>query len=66
AVPAEEKPRRGGDSPVLVAAVDKIHAELGWTPERSDLRTIIRDAWNWHESHPGGYGRAGASPFLHK
>lgn len=42
AVPA---PRRAGDPPELVAGVERAARILGWRAQRSDLRTIIRDAW---------------------
>ena len=43
----KESPRRPGDPPALVA--DNAHARelLGWTPVRSDLDTMIGDAWAW-------------------
>jgi UDP-arabinose 4-epimerase len=44
----EDAPRRPGDPPILVADPTKARALLGWTPERSDLATIIADAWRWH------------------
>jgi UDP-glucose 4-epimerase len=40
--------RRPGDPARLVADATKARALLGWTPERSDLATIITDAWRWH------------------
>ena len=43
-------PRRAGDPPVLVASNAKARAVLGWTPERSDIDTILQDAWRWHTS----------------
>ena len=55
AIPAEETPRRPGDSPRLVASSDKIRKELGWEPETPDLADIIASAWEWHQSHPNGY-----------
>ncbi|MEP6461904.1 MAG: UDP-glucose 4-epimerase GalE [Frankiaceae bacterium] len=36
--------RRAGDPSVLVAASDRISAELGWKPERT-LTDMVRDAW---------------------
>ncbi len=42
-----ESPRRPGDPPALVADPRRAGEILGWTPERSDLDTIIADAWNW-------------------
>ena len=44
-VPVEIGPRRAGDPAQLVAASDRIRAELGWTPEHTDLTGIVRDAW---------------------
>lgn len=54
-IPTAVRDRRPGDPAVLVAAVDKVTLELGWRPRRSDLRTIIRDAWRWHRDHPEGF-----------
>jgi len=50
-------PRRAGDPAALYASAEKIRTELGWVPQRADLETIVRDAWNWHAAHPHGYGR---------
>lgn len=55
-IPAVEKPRRPGDPPRLVAASEKIQAELGWKPEFQNIRAIIESAWAWHTAHPDGYG----------
>jgi len=49
-------PRRAGDPARLVAGSDKIKRELGWTPRYAELRTIVQTAWDWHSSHPEGYG----------
>jgi UDP-glucose-4-epimerase GalE len=54
-VAVREGPRRPGDPPVLVAEASRARALLGWQPRRSDLRTIVRTAWEWHRSHPSGY-----------
>jgi len=54
-IPAEETPRRPGDSPRLVASSDKIKKELGWEPQVPDLKDIIASAWEWHQGHPNGY-----------
>ncbi len=54
-IPAEETPRRPGDSPRLVASSEKIKKELGWEPEVPALADIIASAWEWHQSHPKGY-----------
>lgn len=49
-----EPPRRG-DSSRLIADATKAQSLLGWTPQRSELSTIVRSAWEWHLMHPGGY-----------
>ena len=54
-VPWTLAPRRPGDPAVLCAAADKARTELGWTPEFSDLGSIVRTAWRWHHAHPNGY-----------
>ena len=37
--------RRDGDPPSLVADSGKLRKSLGWTPRRSDIETIVTDAW---------------------
>jgi UDP-glucose 4-epimerase len=54
-IPANELPRRPGDSARLVASSEKIKRELGWKPEHDNLHEIISSAWEWHQSHPNGY-----------
>lgn len=53
AIPSDRRP---GDPAVLVAGSQKIMAELGWKPAFPDLESIISSAWNWHHTHPDGYG----------
>jgi len=48
-------PRRPGDPAVLVASASRAESELGWQPQRRELRDIVEDAWRWHSSHPRGY-----------
>ncbi len=50
-VPFREGPRRAGDPAVLVADASHAGKSLGWEPRRSDLGSIIRNAWNWHLNH---------------
>jgi UDP-glucose 4-epimerase len=50
------EPARAGDPSRLVADARKAHAVLGWRTEYPELETIIRTAWDWHLSHPYGYG----------
>jgi len=42
------EPRRPGDPAELIAQVEKIKNELGFSPQYSDLETIISSAWKWH------------------
>ncbi|MDU9006607.1 UDP-glucose 4-epimerase GalE [Sedimentitalea todarodis] len=49
-VPHVIGPRRAGDATKLVSGSVRAERELGWKPARSDLRTMIADAWRWHET----------------
>lgn len=53
AIAAEQQPRRTGDPPRLVADPKLALSLLGWSPKRSDLDSIIRDAWAWHKQRFG-------------
>jgi len=55
-LPAIESPRRPGDPPRLVASSEKIRRELGWQPKFPELEEIVASAWEWHRTHPDGYG----------
>lgn len=55
-IPAQVGPRRPGDPPSLYADASKIERELGWMAARTDLETMIEDAWKWFREHPYGYG----------
>lgn len=52
-VPHLVGPRRAGDAVRLVSGSHSAEAELGWKPVRSDLATMIEDAWAWHRK--GGF-----------
>lgn len=54
-VPITEGARRPGDCTRLVSGSKRAEAELGWKPTRSDLSTMIADAWRWHQT--GHYDR---------
>ena len=54
-IPAREVARRPGDPAVLVAASDSIKRDLQWQPKFPGLESIVRSAWEWKRSHPGGY-----------
>jgi UDP-glucose 4-epimerase len=58
-IPVRVGPRRSGDPARLVASSEKIRSELGWKPERQDLRAIIASAWEWLQAHPRGYEKQG-------
>jgi UDP-glucose-4-epimerase GalE len=55
AIPAVAGPRRPGDPPELVADPSKAWSVLGWKAKRSDLPSLVADAWRWHSKHPQGY-----------
>lgn len=42
--------RRRGDPPRLVSDITKIQSSLGWSPQASELKDILRSAWKWHNS----------------
>jgi UDP-glucose 4-epimerase len=46
-VPFVMGPRRDGDPPSLVADSNCLQQQLGWKPEYSELKTIVRTAWEW-------------------
>ena len=56
-LPAEERPRRAGDPPVLIAANDRAREELGWRPERT-LDAMVGDAWAFVQDSAAGSGAA--------
>jgi UDP-glucose 4-epimerase len=53
-VPFVEGPRRAGDCTKLVSGSTRATEELGWRPSRSTLKSMIMDAWRWHQN--GHYG----------
>lgn len=53
AVPFAVAPRREGDPTELVADSTRLQKELGWTPRRSELAAIVRDAWAFSQMEPG-------------
>jgi len=46
-VPVRVVPRRLGDPAVLCASPAKLKTELKWAPRFSDLKNIVRSAWEW-------------------
>ncbi|TWB06311.1 UDP-glucose 4-epimerase GalE [Bradyrhizobium stylosanthis] len=52
-VPHTVKPRRPGDPTYLVANPSAARKVLNFVPRHSDLATVIRTAWAWHQkAHP--------------
>ena len=49
-VPHDIADRRPGDPAVLIASNKKAKDVLGWDPKRSEVQTILRDAWNWEQN----------------
>lgn len=46
-LPTIDGPRRAGDPAMLVASNAKARALLGWSPERPEVTTMVRDAWEF-------------------
>ncbi|HVU88299.1 MAG TPA: UDP-glucose 4-epimerase GalE [Pirellulales bacterium] len=55
-IPVVIGPRRPGDPPELIADASRARRELGWTPVYTELDGIVATAWQWHRTHPHGYG----------
>jgi UDP-glucose 4-epimerase len=49
-LPVTVAPRRDGDAVVVVASSARAHRELGWTPAKPGLATIVGDAWAFYRS----------------
>ncbi|MDY6936085.1 MAG: UDP-glucose 4-epimerase GalE [Cyanobacteriota bacterium] len=52
-IKAIECDRRPGDPPALVGSSDKARNLLGWSPQHSDIDTILTHAWQWHQKRHG-------------
>jgi UDP-arabinose 4-epimerase len=50
AVPVINGARRSGDPSALIADPQLGQSLLEWKPLKSDLHTIVRTAWQWHQS----------------
>jgi UDP-glucose 4-epimerase len=55
-IPVQMDPPRPGDPARLIADPTKARTVLGWEPSVSDLRSIVRSAWDWRLGHLHGYG----------
>lgn len=47
--------RRAGDPAQLIASSEKARTILGWEPQYTDVKQIIKDAWAFHTTHPQGF-----------
>ncbi|MHC4479871.1 MAG: UDP-glucose 4-epimerase GalE, partial [Planctomycetota bacterium] len=54
--PVKEAPRRPGDPPALVGSPEKSKHELAWEPRHPQIEQIVGSAWQWHSTHPDGFG----------
>ncbi len=48
-IPVVEGPRRPGDPAILLADATKAKNILNWQTKYSDIETIIKTAWQWHQ-----------------
>lgn len=48
-IPIKVSFRRPGDCTKLISASARAIMELRWSPNRSNLKQIITDAWRWHQ-----------------
>lgn len=53
-IPVVIRPRRAGDPPALFASGERARKEMGWIPVKSDIESIIKDAWTFHKTHVKG------------
>jgi len=54
-IPVKIEPPRAGDPARLIADPARAKRVLSWQPVMSDLRSIVRTAWDWRLRHPCGY-----------
>ncbi|TWT27724.1 UDP-glucose 4-epimerase GalE [Planomicrobium sp. CPCC 101110] len=54
-IPTEIAPRRAGDPAILIASSQKAQINLQWKPQYSDLESMVKHAWNWHQNNVNGY-----------
>ena len=50
-IPHSYAKRRSGDPAVLIANAEKANTVLGWTPQFSDIETIIKSTWALYQKH---------------
>jgi UDP-glucose 4-epimerase len=57
-IPQIEAERRAGDPATLVAGAQRARAELGWSPARPALDTMVADAWSFAQAVRAGQPQA--------
>jgi UDP-glucose-4-epimerase GalE len=55
-IPVRFVERRAGDPPALVADASLARKTLNWMPKYVGIEPIVASAWQWHKTHPHGYG----------
>jgi UDP-glucose 4-epimerase len=48
-------PRRKGDPAILLADSTLARMKLGWQPKYTELKDLVKSAWDWQVKHPNGY-----------
>jgi UDP-glucose 4-epimerase len=56
-IPARKSGRRLGDPAILCASPAKLKQKLGWAPAHSDLKEIVKGAWQWETSDENSASR---------
>lgn len=56
-IPFQLEPPRPGDPARLIADSSRAKSLLDWDPALSDLRSIVRSAWDWRSRNPKGYSK---------
>ncbi len=59
AISVIEEPRRAGDPPALIAAVDKIRHTLDWVPQYNELDIIVKTSLDWEHKLLERAGKTG-------
>lgn len=54
-IPVKAEKRRKGDPSILIASNEKAKKHLGFEPEITDIKEIIKTSWNFHKTHQNGY-----------
>ena len=54
-IPTNICPRRAGDPAILLADSTLARMKLGWQPRYTEMKDMIKSAWDWQVKHPNGY-----------